>query len=314
MSALRNAVKRKTHKERSQPGDRRKFGLLEKKKDYRLRAKDFHKKEDAIKQLKTKAAYRNPDEFYFGMERSKTKDGVHLARGDESNKYTADELALMKTQDVKYVALKAQIEAKKVAKLRANLHNVGLDADEDVLSEEEDDEYDDDGFLIRADIKSKRKHTVFVDDEKTARRWMRKDSTNEDSKELSPSTIDALQRKAVAVAQRALGVRRHLTRAVEREERGEVSGVGGGVELDPKVLKRLEKKKRAAYALLKEREKRAERLKQMAGEMHMRREIGHAKGHKRKLGGAGESEDTPEGLKHLQKKTTQFKWKKERKQ
>ena len=68
MSALRNAVKRKTHKERSQPGERRKFGLLEKKKDYVLRARDFHKKEDAIKVLKTKAAYKNPDEFYFGMQ------------------------------------------------------------------------------------------------------------------------------------------------------------------------------------------------------------------------------------------------------
>jgi U3 small nucleolar RNA-associated protein 11 len=92
MSALRNAVKRKTHKERSQPGERRKFGLLEKKKDYVLRARDFHKKEDAIKVLKTKAAYKNPDEFYFGMQRSRTRDGVHVGRADESNKYTAEEL------------------------------------------------------------------------------------------------------------------------------------------------------------------------------------------------------------------------------
>jgi hypothetical protein len=169
MSALRNAVKRKTHKERSQPGDRRKFGLLEKKKDYVLRARDFHKKEDAIKALKTKAAYRNPDEFYFGMERNRTKDGVHVGRADESNKYTAEELALMKTQDVKYVALKASVEAKKAAKLKANLHRVGLDADEDALSEEEEERYDDEGFVIRAAPRQKRKHTVFVDDAETAR-------------------------------------------------------------------------------------------------------------------------------------------------
>ena len=136
MSALRNAVKRKTHKERSQPGDRRKFGLLEKKKDYVLRARDFHKKEDAIKALKTKAAYRNPDEFYFGMQRNRTKDGVHVGRADESNKYTAEELALMKTQDVKYVALNASEEATKAAKLQAHLPRGGPGADGDAGSEE----------------------------------------------------------------------------------------------------------------------------------------------------------------------------------
>jgi hypothetical protein len=186
MSALRNAVKRKTHKERSQPGDRRKFGLLEKKKDYVLRARDFHKKEDAIKALKTKAAYRNPDEFYFGMERNRTKDGVHVGRADESNKYTAEELALMKTQDVKYVALKASVEAKKAAKLKANLHRVGLDADEDALSEEEEERYDDEGFVIRAAPRQKRKHTVFVDDAETARAFDADARKNARASERSP--------------------------------------------------------------------------------------------------------------------------------
>ena len=140
MSSLRNAVKRRTHKERSQPAERRKFGLLEKKKDYILRARDFHKKEEALKVLRKKAANRNPDEFYFAMQKQRTNDGVHIANEDLSNKYTQDELHLMKTQDVKYVAMKASMEAKKVEKLRATLHMIGdVPGEDDAMDDDDDD-------------------------------------------------------------------------------------------------------------------------------------------------------------------------------
>ena len=138
-SSLRNAVKRKTHKERSQLSHRKKLGLLEKKSDYVERARDYHKKEDAIKKLQEKAALRNPDEFHFAMQSSKTKDGVHVVETAEANKYTQDQLQLMRTQDVGYVNLKAQAEARKIEKMKANLHQ------------------------IRS--KKQNKHTVFVDDE-----------------------------------------------------------------------------------------------------------------------------------------------------
>jgi hypothetical protein len=59
---------------------RKKFGLLEKHKDYVERARDFHKKDNTIKHLKRKAEERNPDEFYFAMQKAKTKDGVHNGR------------------------------------------------------------------------------------------------------------------------------------------------------------------------------------------------------------------------------------------
>ncbi|KAJ6426084.1 hypothetical protein OIU84_026629 [Salix udensis] len=109
MSSLRNAIPRKAHKERAQPQARKRFGLLEKHKDYVARATAFHKKEETLRRLKEKAASRNPDEFYFGMIKSKTVDGVHRPQS-EANKYTQEELLLMKTQDIGYILQKAQTE------------------------------------------------------------------------------------------------------------------------------------------------------------------------------------------------------------
>ncbi|GMN26038.1 hypothetical protein TIFTF001_001169 [Ficus carica] len=121
MSSLRNAVSRRAHKERAQPQARKKFGLLEKHKDYVERAKSFHKKEETLRRLKEKAAFRNPDEFYFKMIKSRTVEGVHKIQG-EANKYTPEELMLMKTQDIGYVLQKAQSEKKRIEKLTATLH------------------------------------------------------------------------------------------------------------------------------------------------------------------------------------------------
>ncbi|XP_028761368.1 probable U3 small nucleolar RNA-associated protein 11 isoform X2 [Neltuma alba] len=122
MSSFKNAIPRRAHKERAQPSSRKKFGLLEKHKDYVVRAKAFHKKEEAIRKLKEKAAFRNPNEFYFKMIRSKVVDGVHRPES-EANKYTHEELMLMKTQDIGYVLQKVQSE-RKVEKLTASLHFV----------------------------------------------------------------------------------------------------------------------------------------------------------------------------------------------
>lgn len=123
MSSLRNAIPRKAHKERAQPESRKKFGLLEKHKDYVVRADNFHKKQDAIQKLKEKAASRNPDEFYFKMVHTKTVDGVHLPES-QANKYTHDELMLMKTQDIGYILQKLQSEKNKIEKLTGVLHSL----------------------------------------------------------------------------------------------------------------------------------------------------------------------------------------------
>ncbi|PON45510.1 Small-subunit processome, Utp [Parasponia andersonii] len=123
MSSLRNAISRRAHKERAQPDARKKFGLLEKHKDYVERAKAYHKKEETLRRLKEKAASRNPDEFYFKMIKTRTVDGVHKVES-EANKYTPEELMLMKTQDMGYVLQKVQSEKKRIEKLTAMLHSL----------------------------------------------------------------------------------------------------------------------------------------------------------------------------------------------
>lgn len=97
-----------------------------------------------MQHLKQKAEERNPDEFYFAMEKTKTKNGVHIARTTEANKYTREQLLLMKTQDAGYLNLKSQAEAKKVDKLKKSLHLIGVQP-------------------------AQRKHVVFVDTEEEAK-------------------------------------------------------------------------------------------------------------------------------------------------
>ncbi|XP_019071662.1 probable U3 small nucleolar RNA-associated protein 11 isoform X2 [Solanum lycopersicum] len=123
MSSFKNAIPRRAHKERAQPQARKKFGLLEKHKDYVVRATSFHKKEQTLQKLKEKAAFRNPDEFYFKMVKTKTVDGVHKLES-QANKYTPEELMLMKTQDIGYILQKVQSEKKKIEKLTAMLHSL----------------------------------------------------------------------------------------------------------------------------------------------------------------------------------------------
>ena len=122
-SAMRNAVKRITHKERAQPSSRKRLGLLEKHKDYVERAADFKKKRASIVNLKRKAADRNPDEFYFQMNSSEVKKGVH--RNIENRTLDSETVRMLKTQDMGYIALKKSTDDSKIEKLKGSLHLIG---------------------------------------------------------------------------------------------------------------------------------------------------------------------------------------------
>uniref|UniRef100_A0A3B3W0X0 U3 small nucleolar RNA-associated protein 11 n=1 Tax=Poecilia latipinna TaxID=48699 RepID=A0A3B3W0X0_9TELE len=143
MSSFRKALKsrQRNHHERSQPGFRRTMGLLEKKKDYKLRAVDYHKKQNTLAALRKKALEKNPDEFYFKMISSKLEDGVHVMKKTEEE-VTEEQKKVMRTQDIRYVEMKRVAEAKKIERLKGELH------------------------LLHAENKQKNKHTFFVDSKK----------------------------------------------------------------------------------------------------------------------------------------------------
>jgi len=135
---------RRSYRERGQVSGRTKLGLLEKHKDYVIRARDYHSKQKRLHSLKEKARMRNPDEFYHKMISTSTKvtngrsekgrsyfitavcvvqDGVHVNERNEA--FPSDTIKLLKTQDSNYVNLKASQEKKKVERLQSTLHMIG---------------------------------------------------------------------------------------------------------------------------------------------------------------------------------------------
>ncbi|XP_069828785.1 probable U3 small nucleolar RNA-associated protein 11 [Dendropsophus ebraccatus] len=147
-AAFRKALKsrQKNHRERSQPGFRKNLGLLEKKKDYKLRADDYRKKKKTLDALRRKALEKNPDEFYFKMTSTKLQDGVHVMK-QETEEVTEEQLKIMRTQDIKYVEMKRVAEAKKIERLKSELH------------------------LLDAEGKPKNRHTFFCDTKKEVRHF-----------------------------------------------------------------------------------------------------------------------------------------------
>jgi len=167
MSSMRNAVHRRSHRERAQPAERARLGLLEKHKDYSLRAKDYNKKKEQLKSLRQKAADRNEDEFYFGML-SRRGPGSTLTRtrksftgavdGDRGNKaMDMETVRLLKTQDVGYLRTVRNVVAKEVRELEERVVLAG-GAEQDEEEAESEDE-------APAKRKGAAKKIVFLEDE-----------------------------------------------------------------------------------------------------------------------------------------------------
>ncbi|KAK2902832.1 hypothetical protein Q8A67_007545 [Cirrhinus molitorella] len=148
MSSFRKALKSKQrdHKERSQLGFRKHLGLLEKKKDYKLRADDHHRKEKTLMALRKKAMDKNPDEFNFKMIRNQLQDGVHVIKPKEEV-MTEEQKKMMRTQDIRYVEMKRVSEMNKIERMKSELH------------------------LLDVNEKKKNKHVFYMDSKKEVKHF-----------------------------------------------------------------------------------------------------------------------------------------------
>ncbi|XP_044177977.1 probable U3 small nucleolar RNA-associated protein 11 isoform X2 [Acropora millepora] len=232
----------KHHRERGQLESRKKFGLLEKHKDYVLRARDYHKKQNQLKALAQQALNRNPDEFYFNMINSKMENGVHYIKEKET-KYTADALKLMKTQDLNYINAKRAMEAKKIEKLQSVLHMLG--------SEE--------------DPRARNQHIVFVDSEKEV---------------LSTQFIMMyVEELTVCVRSRSFDAAAHFDTAPElvtrKYNRPTMETLQNGVIPIPDVdtMEKLEKQRHRCYEELRERIEREKKMKKLSEELQLQRHL-----------------------------------------
>jgi U3 small nucleolar RNA-associated protein 11 len=188
-SSLRNSLHRRNHKERSQLPHRAKFGILEKHKDYVQRARDYHSKQDRITRLRQKAADRNKDEFYFGMIKERTVQGVHVKdRGNVS--MPMDMVKLLKTQDEGYVRTMRANGIKKIERIKSQLTALAN------LIAPQDDNIQDDGedALDETDLKTLReagvippetkrrpppRHIIFAENDTEAKQLSQRRSSNQ---------------------------------------------------------------------------------------------------------------------------------------
>ncbi|KAF8506711.1 u3 small nucleolar RNA-associated protein 11 [Russula emetica] len=211
MSSLRNSLHRRNHKERSQLSHRQRFGVLEKHKDYVLRARDYHSKQDRIKRLRQKAAERNKDEFYFGMNRERTEGGVHVQ--DRRNaSLPVDMVKILKSQDENYVRTMRAAGLKKIEKLRDRLKELAdlfapsltddvhqAEDDDAGLDKEELEILSEAGIITPSKVGRKRrssqpqaKHIIFVENDEEAQQYVTKQTDVPTPRSKRREDVDAI--------------------------------------------------------------------------------------------------------------------------
>mmetsp|Transcript_22639 Transcript_22639/g.20116 ORF Transcript_22639/g.20116 Transcript_22639/m.20116 type:complete len:236 (+) Transcript_22639:29-736(+) len=118
-SAWKNLIPKRKYRERRQLHARRHLGMLEKKKDYIKRAKDYHGKEKQMEKLREQVINKNPDEFYHKMINAKMIKGEHTIKG------TTGEDDYKK--NMKLLDYTRMVEANRAEKLQSQLHLIDVE-------------------------------------------------------------------------------------------------------------------------------------------------------------------------------------------
>ncbi|OSD03204.1 small-subunit processome [Trametes coccinea BRFM310] len=333
MSSLKNSLHRRTHKERSQLSHRTRLGFLEKHKDYVLRARDYHSKQDRINLLREKAAMRNKDEFYFSMTREKTQGGVHVKdRGNEA--LPTDIVKVLKTQDENYLRTMRALGLKKIDRLKNQLMQLAdllkpgsLEAEDDAeeLDEQELEVLREAGVIPPESKKARRKshskkgkHVLFAESEEEARRCA--SSARTASKSQEDDRMDVSQEQSVDLGWKV------PEQSKRKRRKSKASAEGEETEMDVASIETAEQAKEHRTRLLKELSARLVRDRQLRyaeRELEMQKAL-MGKGASRKLRGvervdAEEDEDDDDEdrpLKKVDEKTWKprvYKWRVERK-
>lgn len=268
MSSLRNAVKRVTHKERSQPTNRAHLGILEKKKDYKIRAKNYHHKQDVLRTLREKASMKNPDEFYFGMKNSALDEGRHrkLAAAEAREREAEighEAVKIMKSQDLNYVRMQAAKDLKKIERMQASMHFLGVE-----------------------EGNTSNKHTVFVHDKEQAEKFDVADYFDTVPEMTGRSFNRVRKDDLIRMSKYAELLDHENERFGDEEKKVDLVGLKKQEEkMHKKTAKIVSRSRERAYADIEGRRKRIEELKK--AEAHLVTEkIVASKGTKRKIKGA----------------------------
>ncbi|KAG8980005.1 hypothetical protein FRC05_007448 [Tulasnella sp. 425] len=141
--SAKSPVHTREHRERGQLLERQKLGILEKKKDYVVRAKNYHTKRLRIERLQEKAKERNKDEFYYAMKNQKTDRGVHVSYR-ENQSLTTEIAKVLKAQDANYIRTMKRANLKRIAALKSQLMILADLVQTNSKVEEDDDDLMDD--------------------------------------------------------------------------------------------------------------------------------------------------------------------------